>query len=676
MAVAAFRAIRELFGHLRASPQADGELLTRYRLHRDPDAFGSLVRRHGPMVWGVCRRVLRDTHAAEDAFQATFLVLAQKADAVYPPEQLGAWLYGVAYRTALKARGRAWRQQRTERHYATENLARQVLHNDSAELQQLLDEQLLALPAKYREPLRLCALQGLNKAQIAAQLGVPEGTVSSRLARARQMLRQRLERRGVAVPAAVFATLLSAEGLSAAVPGTLTAQTITAARGGTLVGPAVQLLAHEVIRSMTLLKLQSWGVVALVVALSGGGAGLYALAADEKKPQPPGDKPAVKPEKPGSKPAPAEGEKPAQPTVRKSGGKVASVDAKAHTLMLAIKSDAGIVERLVKVAPDAKITIDGKKATLADVPKNSTAALLLSTEKEGQWPIATEVRITGSTVSGIVAQVSGHTIVLEGEKNPRSFALAANAQVTVNGQPAKLADIAAGSKATITLTADESAALIVVAGHRPAEATGEKPSAKNKFAGPITAVDVAARTITLATKGEGGQGVTVKLTANAKIVVDGQAAQLDAVPKGAWASFVLASAKDGQLREASEVVVHGPTINGTIQQIDRGTITIRTEKNDRVIQLWPTTKVISNGQEAKITDLKTGSRVQVTLSVNETGVVLITAGNKNADGDKPKPSSGDKPKPNPGDKPKPTDKPNKDQEKPNKDQENKDQEDE
>jgi RNA polymerase sigma factor (sigma-70 family) len=654
MAVAAVRRIRELFDHLRASPHADSELLTRYRLHHDQEAFSSLVRRHGPMVWGVCRRVLRDTHAAEDAFQATFLVLAQKADAVRPPERLGAWLYAVAYRTALKARGRAYRQQRTERYYASENLTPQQLNTDSAELQQFLDEQLLALPAKYREPLLLCAIRGLNKTQAAEQLGLAEGTVSSRLARARQMLRQRLERRGVMVPAGALTALLSAETLAAAVPSTLSVQTIETANGHSLVSPAVQLLAHEVTRSMTLLKLKSLSAVTLIVALSGSGIGLYTLHADEKKTKPAGDKPAVQPEKPGPKPAKPvapDGEKPVKPAVRKAGGKVASVDPQANTLMLAIKGDSGIVERLVKVAPEAKIFVNGKEARLADVPKNSTAAILMATEKEGELPTAIEVRITGSIVSGIVAKVSNNTIVLEGEKAARTFALATDAKVLVNGQVAKLADVPAGSKATITLTADESAALLVVAGNRAADVEKEKPSGKTQFGGKITAIDAVARTITLASKGQESPAITVKLTANAKILVDGQDAKLDTVPKGAFASFTLVSAKDGQLREASEVVVHGPTFTGTIKQIDRGTITIGNEKNDRVLQLLPTTKVTINGKDAKITDLKTGMRVQLTLSANETGALLIASGDKLADGDKPKPNPSEKPKP--GNKPNP-----------------------
>src|SRR5437870_7987216 len=119
MALAQLDTIRKVFDRVRDSADhGDGELLTRYRRHRDQEAFGSIVHRHGPMVLGVCRRVLRDVHAAEDAFQATFMVLAPKAGSVRPPGVLGAWLYGVAYRTALKARGREYRRKQMEQEYA------------------------------------------------------------------------------------------------------------------------------------------------------------------------------------------------------------------------------------------------------------------------------------------------------------------------------------------------------------------------------------------------------------------------------------------------------------------------------------------------------------------------------------------------------------------------------
>src|SRR5262245_45334948 len=142
MATAPLGTIRKVFDRVRdEADRGDGELLTRYRTLRDQDAFGSLVRRHGPMVLGVCKRVLRDAHAADDAFQATFLVLAKKADAVRPPDRLAPWLYGVAYRTALKARGRAFRRQQVEQAYAAEVASRAVPSSDEhADMLPVLDE--------------------------------------------------------------------------------------------------------------------------------------------------------------------------------------------------------------------------------------------------------------------------------------------------------------------------------------------------------------------------------------------------------------------------------------------------------------------------------------------------------------------------------------------------------
>jgi RNA polymerase sigma factor (sigma-70 family) len=644
MAVAQLGTIREVFDRVRDSAaRGDGELLARYRRDRDQDAFGSLVRRHGPMVLGVCRRVLRDSHAAEDAFQATFVVLARKADAVRPPERLAPWLYGVAYRTALKARGRAFRRQQVEQAYVAEVANRPApTSGEAAELLPVIDEQLNALPEKYRTPLLLCALQGLNKAEAAERLGLPEGTISSRLARAREMLRDRLTRRGVAVPAAALAGLLSADSLRAAVPPALADAASGFGAGTALASPTVLSLAHEVTRSMTLLKLKALCAVALCATLAGGGFGLYAIHADEKKPaKPTGDKPVIKPEGERPKPAKPDGQKPGQPRLRKSGGQVAGVNAKEGTLMLAIKGDGGIVERLVKVAPDARVFIDDKQAKLADVPKNSFAALLLAAGKEGELPTATEVRVTGRTAIGVIKEAGANGIALQSEKKPQEFKIDSGTKVTVNGRPAKAADLKAGDKVVVVLKADDSAALSVAAGEKRGDGDkprpdGERPAKYRQFGGRVVSVDANARTVTLAAKGDAGQPMVVKLTADAKVLVDGKEAKLADVPKGAPAVFTLASAKDGQPREASELVVSGPTFGGSVKQIDAGSITVGNEKTDRVLKLSAATKVTIDGKAAKLADLKTGDRVQVTLSADETSALLIAAGEKRA-GDKPKP---------------------------------------
>lgn len=651
MALATLDPIRRVFDRVRDADRGDGELLARYRSHRDQDAFGSLVRRHGPMVFGVCKRVLRDPHAADDAFQATFLVLAKKADQVRPPDRLSPWLYGVAYRTAMKARGRACRRQQIEQQYATEVANRTALPPErDADLLPVIDEQLNALPEKYRTPLLLCGVQGLNKAEAAERLGLPEGTVSSRLARAREMLRDRLARRGVVVPAVALGAALTANTLHAAVPPTLASATAELAMSSALASPTVLSLSHEVLQSMTFLKLKMLCAVATAIALTGGGFGLYAIHADEKKPAQPGVKPAVKPdgEKPkpgakpdGEKPKPAnpDGEKPKpngdkpgeKPAVKvgKTGGLVAGTDAKESTIAIAVKGDSGVVEKLFKVAADAKVFIDGKEGKLADVPKNSTAALQIAGGKEGALQTATEVRITGGTFVGVVAKGDATSLTFEGEKTQRVVKLAAGGKVTVNGKDATLSDVKPGDKVQVTLAADGSGALLVAGGSKPAGDGGEKPVKNPKFSGKVGSVDAQARTVTLVAKGEGGtKEIVIKLTADAKITIDGKDAKVGDIQKGAIATFNLVAAKDGQPREANEVTIAGVTFGGSVKQIDASTITVGTEKSDRVFKLLPTTKVTVNGKDAKVADLKTGDRVMVTVAADESGATLIVSGKK------------------------------------------------
>ncbi|MCI0381201.1 MAG: sigma-70 family RNA polymerase sigma factor, partial [Gemmataceae bacterium] len=265
---------------------SDGQLLECFASRRDPLAFEALMRRHGPMVFGVCRRLLHQIQDAEDAFQATFLVLVRKAKALGRREILGNWLYGVAYRTALRAKAAAAKRRAKES--AVARSCRMERSLQTGDIQEVLDMELNVLPAKYRAPIVLCDLEGKTYKEAARQLGWPEGTVAGRLARARKLLAKRLTRRGVSLPAAALATLVSACA-SAAVPATLASATLEAARiyevAGTT-GP-VAALANAVLHDLFVAKLTKVLVWLLVCTLVGLGTGLihqYASAKNASDP--------------------------------------------------------------------------------------------------------------------------------------------------------------------------------------------------------------------------------------------------------------------------------------------------------------------------------------------------------------------------------------------------------
>src|SRR5262249_13941203 len=174
----------------------DGQLLKDYISRRDEAALAVLVQRHGPMVWGVCRRVLHNHHDAEDAFQATFLVLVRRAASIASPGLLANWLYGVAHQTALKARATAHKRKGREQQVADMPEPAAVEQDPWNDLRPLLDQELSRLPDRYRAVLVLCDLEGETRKEAARQLGLPEGTVGSRLARARALLAKRLAQRG------------------------------------------------------------------------------------------------------------------------------------------------------------------------------------------------------------------------------------------------------------------------------------------------------------------------------------------------------------------------------------------------------------------------------------------------------------------------------------------------
>jgi RNA polymerase sigma factor (sigma-70 family) len=296
----AIRQANEVIQHLRRSVLlrdgaglTDGQLLQDYLSRHDEAALAALVRRHGPMVWGVCRRVLPNHHDAEDAFQATFLVLVRRAASIVSRELLANWLYGVAHQTARKARATTTRRNERERQVAVlpePAMAEPELWTD---LQAVLDAELSRLPDRYRAVVVLCDLQGKTRKEAARQLDVPEGTVASQLTRARGLLARQLRRRGIVLSAGVSAAVLAQKAAAAGVPATVFASTIQAATlfaaGEVTAGaisPSVAPLTEGVLSAMLPVPWKTAATALLLMALVGAGAGglLYQAQAEDAGP--------------------------------------------------------------------------------------------------------------------------------------------------------------------------------------------------------------------------------------------------------------------------------------------------------------------------------------------------------------------------------------------------------
>lgn len=279
---------------LRTAEVPDRDLLARFVAARDEEAFAEIVRRHGPMVLAACRRVTHHPHDAEDAFQAAFLVLARRAGHVARPELLANWLYGVAYRTALEARAARRRAEERVVPVAPEPVAPPP-PDDTTELRAVIDEELAKLPDKYRSAVVLCDLEGLPRATAAAQLGIPEGTLSSRLAHARKVLAERLTRRGVTASATAVVAALGRDALAAAVPYTLTHATLAiAVRTPLAVSPAVSSLTDGVLKTMLANRLRNaFGIGLLLCGVVGVGTTLASQLRTELPADPVALPPAV-----------------------------------------------------------------------------------------------------------------------------------------------------------------------------------------------------------------------------------------------------------------------------------------------------------------------------------------------------------------------------------------------
>jgi RNA polymerase sigma factor (sigma-70 family) len=289
--------MNEVIHHLRNAARraegadlTDGQLLESFVRRQGSAALEALVRRHAAMVWGVCRRILQHHHDAEDAFQATFLVLIRKAASITPKETVGNWLYGVAHQTALKARATRAKRRRREAQQTTIPEPAVVDQDLWSDLQPWLDKELSLLPDKYRVVIVLCDLEGKTRQEAARHLGCPEGTVGSRLARARTMLAKRLARHGLAVSGGVLAAALTQAAISASVPASLMSFTIKAVTlvaagkaASSLISAPVATLSEGVMKAMLLNKIMKVTATLAVVATALIGAGLLSYGTAEEQ---------------------------------------------------------------------------------------------------------------------------------------------------------------------------------------------------------------------------------------------------------------------------------------------------------------------------------------------------------------------------------------------------------
>ena len=299
--VALIRDIGALFDAGTASGLSDRQLLEQFSGRRDASAeaaFEVLVLRHGPMVLRVCRNVLGDSTDAEDAFQATFLVLVRRSGSIRRLESLGSWLYGVACRVAARARVDVAKRRAAERRGALRVVqatdSSETKEPDRAEFGTAIQEEVRRLPEHYRAVVALCYWEGLTQEQAATQLGCPLGTVRSRLARARSRLHRRLTRRGLAPLAGLVAVALDSPSAEAArlslVPSPLIRSTVTASvqvlAGRAIkdvVSTSVAVLTQRMLRSMLMMKLRTVAASLVLIGLGVYGASLAAPQTDHEK---------------------------------------------------------------------------------------------------------------------------------------------------------------------------------------------------------------------------------------------------------------------------------------------------------------------------------------------------------------------------------------------------------
>jgi len=475
-------------GQPYADPATDRELIGRFHGSRDEAAFAALVDRHGPMVLGACRRALRDAHAADDAFQATFFILAKKAGAVRWQDSLGGWLYLVSQNVCRKALAKLSRKPQALPDGAEPS---QPVQPAASELSAILDEELRRLPSGYRDAIVLCHLQGQSVDEAAKSLGVSEGQLRGRLHRGREKLRERLTQRGVALSVTALTVALSTTN-AAAVPAvlktTLASGVLAFAdgAGASAVSETVFALTTEVLAAMSRTKFQLiaalsilivGGVFTAGVALQPSQAQVSQVVENNRRNQPqilPSQTVQIREDV----------------KIDRREGTIKSVDGPGNKLVIILDEDK--FELSVELEPKVEIIVARRPVKLGELTVGMRAAAsFMGTEKkafqlEAHWPrLDTVVKGTDTAKNILTVKAEGNN----GFEFEVPLPVGADAKIELEGLSVGLGDLAAGSKIEVEFALDKKTVVGIVA-----------EGSKDDLPATVKSVDIANKTITLSVK--------------------------------------------------------------------------------------------------------------------------------------------------------------------------------
>lgn len=659
--------LRELAARPFPGERTDRQLLEAFARRGDESAFTLLVHRHGALVLGVCRRVLGNVADAEDAFQATFLVLARKADRVAWHDSVRNWLYGVAHRIARKARTNQARRAQKEREACPARKS-STLESAWAELRGVLDEELQNLPAKYRAPLLLCCLDGKTREEAAAELGWSVGSVKGRLERGREMLRERLRGRGLTLSAVLCAGILAEAPVSAALVESTACAAIPYAAGtvAAAASPFAIQLAQGALQAMLIAKCKITGLVLVLTCALGAGGSFAVRAAWAERPAAVAAAPALESldlsvldpqpvsfqerEQPREGDRKQEKEKPrdtdrkpekekARDGERRSErgaiGIVKKLDVKVGTITIQSLRDGDTGEKTLNLpGKDVKVVSNVERpVTLEDVREGMRVFLALNEDND-----VTGIRIELPVAPAFLLQVDAEqkTVTVRQDRIGEStLKVAPDARIVFNGKAIGLKELNAQQRVLLQLSADKQTVFAITGGER--EAPRDRPEVRREAArerevgrvgGVIVEIDAAKGTIGLLIGREGNLNITtltvgkeakIRLMHGDRPLNDITFAQL-AKPAQAWVTL------DAEQKSATALDVMAPILRLRVKAVDAAgrKVTFAAERMEQTLEFAADAKVMRGRNEVALDELAPGTMLMLSLSLDRSRVIAAS----------------------------------------------------